>query len=238
MAKTLLNGCNEVLKRVNMIQGDSGSLTSLTDSGRQVYIDLTVQLWNEVMESMYSMSNIPLPLELTSDSITLAASDRDYSLASDLVQLHFPLIDTTNGQYINEYPGGYLQLIEDQPFPSNYTGLPRLGAISPVDGTLYLDFIPTSDEAGRVYTYQYDKDVSVSAAADTFPFTDAVFRALVPAVAERWKQERQQMFNEATYRKAMSTAVRLLSRKQQNNTWGPRRISNVGDGEAYLRPFN
>ena len=53
MAYTLLNAVNLTLKRVRIIQGDVGELTSLTDSGRQADVDIMVQAWNEVdgMES-------------------------------------------------------------------------------------------------------------------------------------------------------------------------------------------
>lgn len=50
MAKTLLNGVNEVFKRIKLIQGDAAALTSLTDSARQHSIDLAIQIWNEVVD--------------------------------------------------------------------------------------------------------------------------------------------------------------------------------------------
>ena len=52
MAKTLLDGVNEVLKRVSLIQGDNAILTDLTDSSRQVYIDVAVQVWNESVDEI------------------------------------------------------------------------------------------------------------------------------------------------------------------------------------------
>src|SRR5690606_17922535 len=101
-------------------------------------------------------------------TITLVANDREYALADGLVQLHWPLLDETNGQYITPYPGGFMQMKIDQPYPDNETGLPMFGAINPQNGELYLDKLPTANEAGRVYTYWYDKDISLSAAADEF----------------------------------------------------------------------
>ena len=218
---TLLNCVNEVLKRVQVIQGDSGLLTSLTDPGRQVFIDLAVQVWNELIEDLYSQSNIPMPNELAENTITLVTSDRDYALQTDLVQLHFPLIDETNGQYITEYPGGYMQMVEDQNFPSNYTGLANYAAIRPTDGELYLDRIPTANENGLVYKYRYDKDVSMSLAADTVPFTDAVFRALVPAAAEMWKIEQHNKFSQEIYEKAFGKASTLLTQVEIRDSWLP-----------------
>ena len=219
--KTLLNGVNELLKRVKLIQGDSGALASLADSPRQVYVDTAVQVWNELIEDVYSKANVPLPQELGENTITLATADRDYALQTDVVQIYYPLQNETTGQYIYEYPGGYLEMVRDQAIPANYTGQPLMAAISPVDSELYLDRLPTSEENGDVYKYRYDKDISLSAAADTFPFIDAVFRALVPAAVELWRKSHQNSFDADGYKKAVGTAARLMTQKQQRDSWLP-----------------
>lgn len=219
MAKTLLNGVNDVLKRVRIIRGQVGELSTLTDSGRQGWIDIATQAWNESVEQLYETSDIPLPMELGESTITLVTSDRDYALASDLNVLRFPLLDETNGQVIREYPGGYINLVNEQIFPASYTGLPYFAAIRPTDGELYLDRIPTSDENGNVYKYRYDKDVSLSLAADTFPFADAVYRAMVPVVAEVWKREERKEFDDDMYRQNMGRASRLLRQQPMRTSW-------------------
>lgn len=231
---TLLEGVNEVLKRVGLIAGESGELLTLTDSARQRYVDTAVQIWNELLEDLYSAADKPLPKELAEGTLTLVTDDRDYAMESDLVQLHWPLLDSSNGQYITEYPGGFMQLKIDQPYPDNETGLPMFGAISPINGELYLDKIPTSNENGREYTYWYDKDVSLSEASDTFPFTDPVFRAMVPAVAEVWSKRHNNKFNDEHFNSSMGRAARLLTRVQQRTSWNPRTVPalNVTD------PFN
>lgn len=221
MAKTLLNGVNEVLKRAGVIQGESAALASLTDSGRQGFIDVAIQAWNETVELLYETSSMPMPQELAENTITLVASDRDYALQTDLVQFRFPLLDETNGRTIEEYPGGYVALVNDQWRPGNYTGIPYFGAIRPTDGQLYLDRIPQSTEAGLVYKYRYDKDVSLSAASDTFPFSDAVFRSLVPAVAELWKKERHREFDAAHYSIQIANASRQLRNLPKRSSYLP-----------------
>jgi len=75
---TLLQGVNEVLKKVSVIQGDTGALTTLSDSAKQVFIDPAVQSWNEAVDQLYSISNKPKPKELVKASITLATGDRDW----------------------------------------------------------------------------------------------------------------------------------------------------------------
>jgi hypothetical protein len=216
--RTLLNGVNEVLKKLNLIQGDSGSLASLTDSARQIWVDSIVQLWNEVMEDLYSTSELPMPQELGEDTITLATNTRAYALSA-YNTLYWPLMDETNGTFIYEWEGGYLDLVASQPVPADFTGMPYYGVIEPTDGKIYLDRIPTASENGLVYKYRYDKDVSVSAATDTFPFKDSVFRALVPAVAERWKLDNRGEFAEGLYKEAIGTASRQLSGRQMRSNY-------------------
>lgn len=231
MAKTLLNGVNEVLKKVKMIQGDSGTLTTLTDAARQVYIDNAVQAWNEVLDELYALTNNTKPNALTTGTITLVTSQRAYSLDSALNRLFFPLLDSTNGQYIYEYPGGYLELIEDQAIPSNYTSLPQYAAIRPTDGYLYLDTSPDSTYNGRVYTYQYDKELVLSSASDTFPFKDVVFRAMVPAVAEMWNYfQKNGEMDTGIYNYSLARAASYLNQKVNSDSWmPPRRYTNDTD---------
>lgn len=221
MAKTLLNGINDVLTRARIIQGDSGTLTSLTDSGRQGFIDIAVQIWNETVEELYSASAVALPQELAESTLILVTDDRSYALATDLVQLRFPLLDETNGQYINQYEGGYEQLVADQPYPANYTGLPTLATINPVNSELYLDRLPTVNENGLVYKYRYDKDISLSLAADTFPFSDAVYRALTPAVTQLWNRDQKRSFDDAVFKASIGRAARLLIQIQPRTSYLP-----------------
>ena len=54
MAYTLLDAVNLSLKRVRVIQGDAGVLTTLTDSARQADIDIMIQAWNEIISDLYN----------------------------------------------------------------------------------------------------------------------------------------------------------------------------------------
>lgn len=221
MAKTLLNSVNEILTRTGEIAGEDQEFTNLTEQARQRAIDTAIQVVNEGVDELYSVTNKAMPLEQAEDTLTLVDGQRDYTLASDLVQLRFPMIDRTNNQRIDPFPGGYNAILVHDPEQDD-TGLPHWGAISPVDGKFYLDRAPTSTEASRVYIYQYDKDLSLSEAGDTFPFTDAVFRAMVPAWVQLWKREMRNEFDGDLFRVSLGRAARYLSRRQPRSTWGPR----------------
>jgi hypothetical protein len=210
-----------VLKRVNEIAGDAGALSSLTDSARQHIVDIAVQVINEGTIDLYAAAQRPMPNEQGESTITLTAGDRDYALASDLVQLRWPFIDQTHNQRLVEYGGGYNAMINNDPERDD-TGLPHYAAIRPTDGQLYLDRAPTSAEAGRVYTYQYDKSLIMDAAADTVPFTDEVFTMMVPVWAQLWKREKRNEFDDQLYQKNLGVASVLLTRMQLRSSYCPR----------------
>jgi len=220
MAKTLLNGVNEVLKRANMLK-EGGLLTTLTEDGIQPSIDLAVQVWNEQMEELYSSSHKAQPQEVTEGTITLLTGDRDYTLPADMNQIRWPLHDETNGNYIVQWPGGYEELRNSQHQPANHTGMPSFGAISPIDKLLYLDRIPTAAENGNVYVLFYDKDLELSLAADTMPFDDDVFRAMVPAVYQIWRREKRQDFDPKIFNDSFGRAARRLTKNQMRSSWLP-----------------
>lgn len=234
MAKTLLNAVNETLKRVRLIQGDSGTLTSLTDSARQVYIDVAVQVWNEAIDELYEAGQKPHPLELAESTITLTNGNRAYQIATDVLQLRWPMLDETHGRFITEYPGGYMAIVQDQLFPANFTGLPLMGCIRPTDGYVYLDRIPQATEVGLVYKYRYDKDLVLTLATDQVPFNNAVFRALVPATAEMWKQAMNKQYDEDIHNKSIGRAAGYLTESIPKESWIPPRApyKNLSDPYA------
>lgn len=221
MAKTLLDGCNGILKRVGLIAGDAGVLTSLQDSARQRAIDVAIQVVNEGIDELYSASNKPVPRGQGESTITLVEGTRAYSLASNVVQMRWPFIDKSNNQYLFDYPGGYNQLLIDDPEQDD-TGLPHYATIRPTDNMIYMDRAPTAEDAGRVYTYQYDKELELIAATDTVPFTDAAFRAMVPAWVQLWKREMRNEFDDGLFKASIGRAARFMIMKQSRTHYCPR----------------
>jgi hypothetical protein len=221
MAKTLLDAVNEILKRVGMIQGDDNLLTSLSVSARQRSIDIAIQVTNEGIDELYSTTDEPQARGQGESTITLISSTRTYSLATDLVRLRWPFVDETNNQYLYESPGGYNDMLLLDPEQDD-TGLPMFAAIRPTDGLLYLDRIPTSAEDSRIYTYQYDKDLSLSTLTDTVPFSDAVFRAMVPAWVQLWKREQNNEFDGDLFKANIGRAARLMTQAQPRTDYCPR----------------
>lgn len=231
MPKTLLNGVNEVLKKVDVLDSDSGLLASLTDSARQTHIDLAVQVVNETLDHLYSAADKPKPKQLGEATITLVTSDRDYALNAGVVLLRreFHLIDSTNNHQIAILgDDGYRQIVMGDP-ELNDTGLPSAAAIRPTDGELYLDRAPTSAENGRIYKYRYDKELELTVAADTFPFGNAAFRALIPAAAELWKMYRHNEFSQGLFDASVARAARFVLMLPARDSWMPQRGGHSTD---------
>lgn len=219
MAYTLLNAVNLVLKRAKVISGINGALTSLTDSPRQPYIDVVTQVINESIHELYSESELPQPNQSATSNITLVNGTREYTLPSDLEQIRYPLQDTTNGKYIWEYPGGYEQMRKDQNIASVYTGLPFLATINPTNDKLRMNVQPTSNENGLVYELLYDKRHSLSAASDTFPFSDTVVDSLVECWTQDWQRESRRTFDPDARAKAFGKAMRYLNQTPMRRKW-------------------
>lgn len=239
MAKTLLNGVNDVLKRMGAIKGNSGELSSLSDPQRQVLVDLAVACWNEVIIDLFESSEMTMPQEMGTSTLTLVTGDRDYSLPSDLVFIKWPLKNDSNGYRIEEYPGGWDQIRKDQLQPNTFTGRPFYAVVRPSDGLLYLDRIPTADDNGLQYTIEYDKSLIKSLATDTFPFSDDVYSMLVPAVVEQIKSERDAQsdvrytISNGKRRKYIARASAMLSLQKQRTNYLPQQQYSYGSMDPF-----
>lgn len=220
MAKSLLECTNETLKRLKMIQGDQDVLTTLTDSSRQIWIDITVQVINEGIDTLYDASSIAKPLEQSEADITLTLNEREYTLPTDMVQLRWPGLDEANGMFIYEYPGGYAQMRIDQPRPdSGYEGTPIYGVIDPSNEKLRLDHRPTTKDVGKAYTFEYDKDLVLTLATDTVPFKDAAFRAMIPAWAQLVSRDIKRDFDGEIFDRQIGQAARFVNQGQRRTHW-------------------
>ena len=245
MAIVFLQFVNSVLRRTRVIQGDAGELATstvtstatglvatdaFTDSGRQTQIDLAIQVSQEAMHHLYSfglMGN-----EAASATLTLADGTREYSMPSDFERFAGESREVrvfrgaTTNLILTEYPGGYSQMLVDQPNATDYAGDPNHWAISPVDSTkVRIDREPTSDQDGDVYNALYEKRLALTStmATETLPFSDTVADALVPVVAEGWNRIHKKEFDAGLFRSSVILAVETVTRNQSRIRYGLRR---------------
>jgi hypothetical protein len=219
VSHTLLDAVNETLKRANVIV--TGALfTSLTDGAQQHNIDIAVQVINEGIDELYSGTKMA-PKEQAESTITLVTGQREYALASDLIRLLWPMIDRTNLQYLWEFPGEYDDLLFYDP-QQVYTGLPLWAKISPITGSLRIDRACDAQDNGRIYTYEYEKNVTLTNASDVIPFNDETFRAMVPCWVQYYKREMRDEFDQGLWSQAIGRASRMLREGLPRTSFNPR----------------
>lgn len=219
MAKTLLQGVNEVLKKCGIVSS-SNQLSSLSDSGKQLYIDQAIQSINEVVRHLYLKCQMAQPNIVGTATLTLATGDRDYDLGiTDMSRILWPIIDEDNDYFIWQYPGGWSALRQDKPLAADWQGRAEFAVIRPSDGQLLLDLTPTSAENGLTYTVSYEKDGIMSLAADTFPFEDSTFVDLVPAITEKFKEVRNSNPDYAVMRISLANAAKSLTQNYARTYW-------------------
>lgn len=217
MSHTYLDGVNDVLTRAGLITA-TGLLATFDTPSKQVYIDNAKQIWNETIDQVCNMMGVPIS-STGSSSITLVTDTREYDLPSDLVQIRWPLIDQTNGNYIFEYPGGYEQMRIDQHIPADWEGLPYAAVINPTTNKLRFERTPTATENGKVYDMFYDKDLAMTDEDDPFPFSDATYRGLIPVVTEGFERRQRNDFDKEEYRKQLARALSFSNKAVRRTNW-------------------
>ena len=245
MPIVFLQAVNATLKRTRTIQGDAGELATstvtttatglvateaFTDSGRQVQIDLVLQLWQESIHEIFGMGL--LPDSASTATIALVAGQREYSMPADFERFAGETFEqrvfrgATTGLLFREYKGGYAQMLRDQPVATDYIGTPNSYAISPRDGTLVrFDREPTTAEDGDTYNVLYSKRLSLTStmATELLPFSDTVADAVVPVVAEAHNRIMRNEFDSGLFVASLSRAVGHVRRTQPNRRYGRRR---------------
>lgn len=220
MATTLLSAVNSVLRRARVINLPEETLSSLTINSLQVDIDMCVDAINDVLREMYCMLDLA-PYETKQGTITLVEGQREYDFETDFeVMASEVFMNQSDGDFLLAYPGGYEAMFTQQNQPDNYTGNPSAWTTNPITNKIRLDREPTAEHVGDVYTYLYTTEVRLSVAADVFPFSDAVTRALIPAFAESYREDAAlEDFNIARKMEAMSFAVALLNHRPNQNRY-------------------
>lgn len=215
-----------MLRNAGFITGESGALTSLTDTARQVEIDIAKKVINTCISEVYSLANTPIPVEMAVSNITLVAGQREYDLPSNLVQIRYPIIFEEDRHAVLEYRGGFDEMRKEQLNPSDYTGQPQHACINPTNGKLRFDYTPTSEEAGDLYKLYYDKEMLLDAAEDEISFSDTASNHLVEVATIDWKFKRRPTVestlivqNKQHRNKHMALAVKYISQTQTKSSW-------------------
>lgn len=227
MAYSFLTAVNNSLKRVGVIQGSTGSLTSFTNSAFQVDIDVMIMSWNETLQEIAALP-ILVPGFADQGTYNLVLGQKEYALpvgASGAQLETVKLITNVTFRWaLDEYEGGYDQMVRDQPDPSLFQGNPMKWCINPGNNKIRYDFTPNSQVFfGGAVKHNIDGAIRISLQnpADTFTVSDTVVDQLVRPVAMVFARERKKGdWSREAFLSALTTAVSYAGKQQPRSQYG------------------
>ncbi len=229
---SFLDAVNRVLRICGVIRGDTDTVSSFSDLQHGATLNLAIIAIQDTLTDL--MAFYDFPQERASSSITCVAGQRVYDLPADFVQFwesNQSLYDSVGSNMIFEYTGGEKQLSQsiwtyqvDQGSPNWWyyveTAAKQLG--------LYQ--IPNASFNGRVFTFDYERDIVPINATDSMPFIRNVetntfcqlasvrFQSLFNSNP---KQPSAPVEQNPQYVNSRSTLLALVNPKKPSKFWGP-----------------
>ncbi len=196
MSFTFLQAVNECLILEGIISGDDDELSSFTDAQHVISSKLAQKAIQQELASLVSEQVIDY--ERTSALLTTTAGTRTYTLATGFIRFRTtdrnPKVilwesdsaGITDGQFVQEWPGGEESIIATYPRYRDQQGKPIYWYW--VGGSTQDIGLYNVPDATRYYRYFYEKDVTVTSATDTLPFAvDTQARTFIRSAARRFK---------------------------------------------------
>lgn len=184
---TLIQAIARIMRIEGIIRGDTDAPTSLSDLQHGATINLAAIAVQDELNEITSDVMIPYEKD-TTGSLTTVAGTRSYALASNFVRfVGRPMLYCSADNYeMFEFPGGEESLKVQVPNYKTVQSTPYAFYFE-YTTTKKISFFPVPQEA-KTYTYDYEKDVSVTAAGDTLPFQNEIeAQAFCRLAARRFK---------------------------------------------------
>ncbi len=164
-----LAAVNRVLRTNGIIKGDDDEVTTFSDTQHNATLNLAIIAIQDELNEL--ISDKLINYELATASITTSSGVRTYALATDFIRFYEDafFLDSTSNNQIFEYPGGKQILRLENLNYATQTGSATWWYWEEAT-TKKVGFYLVPNDDGRVLTYDYQKDVSVSASTDTLPF--------------------------------------------------------------------
>lgn len=182
---TLIGAITRILRTNGVIRGDTDAPTSLTDLQHGATINLAAISIQDELNELASDELLPYEYDNTGSIVTVAGT-RTYSLPTNFVQLFGnppTLYRSSNNINLYEYPGGLERLITVHQDYATIQSDPQYWYLEP-GTTKKIAFWPVPSTA-VTFTYSFEKDVSVTAAADTMPFQNEMEAQAFCRIASR-----------------------------------------------------
>lgn len=232
---TLLECVNRIFRTNAIIRGDTDAVVTFSDTNHNAAIQLAIIAVQNELTRIVARRLIPKERK-TSGSITLVTQTRTYDLASDFIRFygapHF--YRSAENRQIYEYKGGLSRLqLEVWNYATQY-GQPNWWYSEPADSTnkkIGFFLVPSANESGNIWTYDYEGSVMISLAADNLPFhNNEESYTFTEMSARRFKFMWEDVKNQAdvqgildgdrSYLTATSTLYGLLKGEDPSNSYG------------------
>ena len=232
---TLIECINRIMRLNAIIRGDTDTITALTDTNHNASLNLAVVAIQDELTRLTARRLIPKE-RVTSGSITFTTNTRTYDLATDFIGFygtpHF--YNATQNRQIYEYVGGLPRLqLEVFNYDTQY-GQANWFYWEPTNSTnkkVGFFLVPSSSEAGQVWTYDYEGSVMVTNGSDNLPFhNNEESYSFAQMAGRRFKFMYEDTKNQAdiqqildgdvSYKSATTTLYRLLKGENAKNRYG------------------
>lgn len=223
---TLIQAIGRVMRATGIIRGDTDAPSSLSDLQHGATINLAAIAIQDELNELTSDMLLAYEHDGTG-SITTSAGTRSYSLASDFIRFFGTpsLYESTSNNRYYEYPGGEAQLQLLYPDYKTAQATPQYWYFD-LTTTKKIAFWPVPQDA-KTYTYDYEKDVSVTSASDTLPFhNEQEAQAFARLAARRFKflyegMDPALVAMDPEHMKAKSTLVAMMVGKNPTKRYAP-----------------
>ena len=214
------------MENAGIIRGDTDVPTALTDLQHGATIRIARNAIQDELVELVADTLIPYEHDNTGSIVTISGT-RSYSFPSDFVRFFGqPQLYYADGNYhLYEYPGGEQALQQVVGTYLTDSGAPMHWYFD-LTTTKKIAFWPVPDDA-RTFTYHYEQDVSVTAAADTLPFHNEMeAQAFCRLAGRRFKMifegmDTSMIQNDPERNAARATLVALMVGKNPTKSWAP-----------------
>jgi hypothetical protein len=226
---TFLEAVNRVLRESGILRGDDDTIASFSDTQHNAALNLAIVAIQNELAGL--VSDRLIPYEKTSGTIATVSGTRAYAVESNFVRFYGQspfFFDSANNRHIYEWPGGLDNLRHTIYTYATEAGYPNWWYWEDAT-TKKVAFYQVPNEA-LTLTYDYEKDVSVTNAADTLPFhTETEARTFVSMAVPHFKllltrQSLSGLPEDAGYIRAKAVLADLIKPRNPRNRYGARYV--------------